>query len=163
MKYINALELIKKAIELSIFGTQDNLVFVKREINKEEKWVLQDMESLAQELMVDEKGQKLILRKILKKDPHFKLKDYSYIDKIPKGHMELYLMVWVDETESWTYYMPEDVLSESELDVAFPNGYVAYYIGVSVGIIEFDDYSEDRVGKNFKEIYGIYFNRDKES
>lgn len=58
-----------------------------------------------------------------------------------------YYYAWVEEEEKWYYSMEAFNLKD------FPYGYVDYEVEVQDGIITYDSYSKDRIGKPFKDYY----------
>lgn len=82
MMYIHALELIDLAIKKDLVTVKDNKVAVYRNGagDREEGWYLEEKESVAQELMKDEKGQEILFNALKEKGVEFNPTDYSWLN-----------------------------------------------------------------------------------
>lgn len=64
-----------------------------------------------------------------------------------KNETKTYYYAWVEEEEKWVYSMNGFKIED------FPYGYVDYEVQIKDGIIIYDSYSKDRIGKSFNEYY----------
>lgn len=66
MKYIEALDLLKKCVEKGLIKSEGEKVFIYRNAGKNspEGWYLEAIEDMAMELMNDEEGQNFLMKEL---------------------------------------------------------------------------------------------------